>query len=207
MSKEETVSSIYSPGIPLSPQCLALGKVVHFKKKQVIFEMGTVPEKLYYILSGTVRVVSFSEDSERLVVFTVPEKAFVCDVRFLAELPLSFQVESLTDITMIAFSRETVVQLLGSDATFRQSLFLGIAKKMRKFGSDMLRTAYNDTQTRLLDLLNAAATRKNGISTVTMSQQELAEHLGVHRVTVNRILRKLQSQGRLTVEREHITLH
>lgn len=55
-------------------------------------------------------------------------------------------------------------------------------------------------------LLETSAAGQDGVPTITMSQHELAEHLGVHRVTVNRMLRKLQAQGRITVNRERITL-
>jgi len=198
--------SCFNTGIPISQHCIARGKIIHFKRKQIIFEVGTVLNQLYYILSGTVRVVDLSEESDRLILFTIPQDHFVCDVRFLADLPLSFQVESLTDVTLVAFSRETTLELMSHDAGFRQSLFTGIAKKMRMFGANSVKTAYEDNSTRLLHLLKTSASLKNGQSTIRISQQELAEHLGVHRVTVNRTLRKLQSQGLLRIDREHITL-
>ncbi len=115
-------------------------------------------------------------------------------------------MESLTDITLIAFSRSTVIRLLGGDPDFRHCLFRSIAQKMRCFGSTLLKTAYDDNLSRLMHLLETSATGQDGVPTIIMSQQELAEHMGVHRVTVNRMLRKLQAQGRLTVNRERITL-
>ena len=129
MTSQQADNIVFASDLPLSSRLISLGEVVHFKKKQIIFEMGTVPEKLYYILSGSVRIVELSEESERLVPFTILQGNFVCDVRFLAELPLSFQVETLTDITLIAFSRSTVIRLLGGDPDFRHCLFRSIAKR------------------------------------------------------------------------------
>lgn len=207
MRREQLDNIVFTPGPSLSPRIIAQGSLLHFPKKQVIFRIGTFPEKLHYILSGMVRVVELSKDSERLVLFNVMQRRFVCDVRFLAELPLTFQVESLTNITMVAFSRETVYQLMSEDPDFRKTLFLGIAEKMRKFGENMIKTAYDNNQSRLLTLLEHSVIKEDGTRIVAMSQQELAEHLGVHRVTINRILRRLQAQGRISITRERIFLH
>ncbi len=191
----------------LPKTCLSAGERIHFKRKEVIFQMGEVPQKLYYIVSGKVRVVALSECAVRRILFYISQENFVGDVRFLAELPLSFQVESMTDIVMISFTRATVVDFLGSNAEFRRCLFLGIAQKMKRFGSEMVTTAYDDTRSRLMHTLCNLAVEKNGQLTVTMSQQELAEYMGVHRVTVNRILGRWQALHKVTVDREKIILH
>lgn len=202
--RPETASS--RSGIPLPAHCLALGEAVRFRKRQIIFEMGIIPRCLYYIRSGTVQVLQLSMNAERLILFPIEREHFVCEVRFLAELPLTFQLESLTDTSMIAFSRATVSSLLGSDAEFRRSLFSNIAIKMRSLGDSLLRTAYEDNHARMLRLLKSSMVMTDGTPTVFLTQQELAERLGVHRVTVNRILRRLEDNGRLVVHRKRITL-
>lgn len=185
---------------------MALGDAVHFRKKQIIFEMGTVPQCLYYLRSGVIRVLRISANAEQLVLFSIKPGHFVCEVRFLAELPLTFQVESVTDTAMVAFPRPTVVALLGNNAQFRRSLFSNIAMKMSDLGSSLLGTAYEDNSARMMRLLHASAVRKNDVMTVFLTQQELGEHLGIHRVTVNRLLRRLEDEGRISVNRKHIVL-
>ncbi len=57
MTRQQADNIVFASDLPLSSQFISLGESIHFKKKQIIFEMGTVPEKLYYILSGSVRIV------------------------------------------------------------------------------------------------------------------------------------------------------
>ena len=57
MTSQQADNIVFASDLPLSSRLISLGEVIHFKKKQIIFEMGTVPEKLYYILSGSVRIV------------------------------------------------------------------------------------------------------------------------------------------------------
>lgn len=205
MKKKFIDNSEFIKNISL-PECADLAETIHFKKGQTIFQMGTVPEFLYYVKSGTVRVVNLSEEAERLVSLVISKNQFVCEVRFLAELPLSFQVESLTDTTLAAFSRPMVNSLICSCSDFRKALFGSIALKMRTFGSSLLEKAYESNSSRVLGFLQTAAANNNGVYSVEISQQELAEHLGIHRVTVNRILRKLESQGNIAINRRRIEI-
>lgn len=185
---------------------MALGDAVHFRKKQIIFEMGTVPQCLYYLRSGVIRVLRLSANAEQLVLFSIKPGHFVCEVRCLAELPLTFQVESVTDTAMVAFSRPTVVALLESNAQFRRSLFSNIAMKMCDLGASLLGTAYEDNSARMMRLLHSSAVRKDGVMVVLLTQQDLGEYLGIHRVTVNRLLRRLEDEGSISVRRKHIVL-
>ncbi len=77
---------------------------------------------------------------------------------------------------------------------------------MRTFGNSLLENAYESNTSRLLSFLQTAATQNDGVYSVEISQQELAEHLGIHRITVNRILRKLESQGDITINRRRIEI-
>lgn len=199
-------NSEFIKNISLPQDCADLAKTVYFKKGQIISQMGAVPEFLYYIRSGTVRVVQLSEEAERLVLLVISKNHFVCETRFLAELPLSFQLESFTDTTLAAFSRPVVNSLICSCSDFRKALFGSIALKMRTFGNSLLENAYESNTSRLLSFLQTAATNNNGVYSVEISQQELAEHLGIHRITVNRILHKLESQGDITINRRRIEI-
>ena len=199
-------NSEFIKNISLPQDCADLAKTVYFKKGQIISQMGAVPEFLYYIRSGTVRVVQLSEEAERLVLLVISKNHFVCETHFLAELPLSFQLESFTDTTLAAFSRPVVNSLICSCSGFRRALFGSIALKMRTFGNSLLENAYESNTSRLLSFLQTAATNNNGVYSVEISQQELAEHLGIHRITVNRILHKLESQGDITINRRRIEI-
>ncbi len=65
-------NSEFIKNISLPQDCADLAKTVYFKKGQIISQMGAVPEFLYYIRSGTVRVVQLSEEAERLVLCNAP---------------------------------------------------------------------------------------------------------------------------------------
>lgn len=193
--------------IRLPQRCIARARILHFPRGHIVQEIRAVPEALCYILNGTLRVVKLSEDSDRRVLSYISRNNFIGEVRYLAGETLSFRVETLTDVTVALFSREDTLDMLGSDEDFRRCLFRGIARKMQGLGSELVTTAYRDNRERLLEILETFSTIQEGQTVVTMSQTELGEYMGVHRVTINRTLRRLQAEGMITIGRERILLH
>ncbi len=196
----------FVPDIPLPKKYLERAQTAIFRKGEIIVSPGTVPDSLYYVKGGTVRVVQYSSTAERLVLITIPRGNFICEARFMASLPVTFQVEAKTNVILSAFSRCQVDDLITNAMDFRNSLFCSLAQKMRSFGSALLQRAYDDNTSRLLRFLRSAAVEENGQPAIAISQQELAEHLGLHRVSVNRLLRRLESAGRLRLCHKKIIL-
>ncbi|MDL2313993.1 Crp/Fnr family transcriptional regulator [Desulfovibrio sp. OttesenSCG-928-C14] len=197
----------HGPLPQLPAALLAQGEKVHFPSKRTILPVGSAVPGLFYILEGEVRIVRLSEDGNRRSGTTVPAGDFVYETRFLASLPLSIQAETVMDTTLVLFRRDLALKLVREDAGFMSRIFDSIARKMNALGSELVETSYTRNAARLMQLLKTLA-RKNrsGAGEVAIRQEELAEILGVHRVTVNRILNRLEEQGTVALGRNKIYL-
>ena len=206
MYKNETVHNQDVPFAPLPQYCINKGEQVRFEKNRIIMKSGTIPEKLYYLRSGKVRLVEFSKEGERCNMLDLESEHFVGETRFLAAVPIHFNVETLTNTAIVAFSRSVVNELLFNDERFRYCLFVNMAKKMQYLSRAFLDCAYEDNCSRIYKFLKTFSKKNGRDSKVFLTQQEIAEFLGIHRITVHRSLHKLEKQGLLIMERKSITL-
>lgn len=206
MSEKEISIGQDVPSAPLPQNCIRKGEYVRFEKDRTIMKMGTVPEKLYYLRSGKVRLVEFSREGERCNVLDLESEHFVGETRFLAAVPIHFNVETLTDVGMVAFSRNVVNELLFNDERFRYCLFVSMAKKMHYLSRAFLDCAYEDNCSRIYKFLKTFSKKNGSDNRIFLTQQEIAEFLGIHRITVHRTLHKLEKQGRISLGRKSITL-
>lgn len=90
MTSQQADNIVFASDLPLSSRLISLGEVIHFKKKQIIFEMGTV-RKTYYILSGSVVLLNSPEESNGW--FRLPSFRATLSVMsaFLPNFPFHFR--------------------------------------------------------------------------------------------------------------------
>lgn len=191
----------------LSPEVLAQGQTLTFRKDDILLPVGSLVPGLYYLTAGKVRIVRLSDDAERRVSCYISAGNFVYETRFLAQLPLSIQAEAVCPTTVIFFDRPTSMHLLRTHEDFIAHIFTSIADKMNALGLELVESAYTQSTQRILHTLRYLAQQENALTLVHIRQDELAELLGLHRVTVNRVLRRLEALGKITVGRQRIILH
>lgn len=197
------------PGPPPMPgECLKLSVTLRFARNEVLVPIGKRSPGLYYLTRGTVRIVRLSEQAERRTLCLVPPRRFIYETRFLADMPLSLQAEALEPIMTAFFHRDLALRLVNEHPAFRSLVFFSIAEKMEAFGRELLQCAYTGNTERLLQLLRdmAESGGEGPEHTIRVSQEELGEMLGLHRVTVNRLLRRLESMGVVTLGRNRVRL-
>lgn len=191
---------------PLPADMLAQGQRLTFDKDDVLLPLGSLVPGLYYIAEGKVRIVRLSDEAERRISFYINAGHFVYETRFLAQLPLTIQAEAVCPTTVIFFDKSTTMRLMRTHEEFIAQIFTSIADKMNALGLELVESAYTQSAQRILHTLRDLA-QQEGSTTVSIRQEELAELLGLHRVTVNRALRNLEGLGKISVSRQRIFLN
>lgn len=173
-----------------------------------------VPEEtrvdgIYYVCEGMVRVLRNNADGARRTLFIVNNGHFFFEAHFFCAPTLFSLAEAVTPAVTAFFPSKTAHELLETNKLFREQIMQSLAAKALGMG-ELLEGAYDEPQERLLrvlvNLLESSGRPNGRHMDVAVSQDELAELVGLHRVSVNRSLRKLEQMGRVRLNRKCITI-
>lgn len=196
------------PAFLLPPEILSRGTQIVIRKGGMMPEQtGRPVSALYYIKDGMLRTFRSSHCGDRKTLHLIGRGYFIFESYFLNGQPLQLDGSVVRDLTLVKFDNSVAHELMESNTNFLQHLLRGVAVKMHLMGAELVSMAYDTPLTRLkVCLASLAALEQEGASSVRIVQTELAEIMGMHRVSVGRLLMQLQNDGEIEVHRGYIVL-
>ena len=172
----------------------AVGSVHSYAKDQEIFAEGDRATFVYKVLSGFVRTSKLLSDGRRQIdAFHLAGDIFGIE----AGDKYRFCAEAVGDCVVIAYRRNNLGALTGTDAQFAQELTMGMIRSLIRAQNHMLllgrKSALEKIATFLLDL--AGRTADGDAVDLPMSRSDIADHLGLTIETVSRSFTHLERQG------------
>lgn len=179
--------------------------MIKAKKDQTIFSPDHVPDKLLFIIDGTIRVSQTSEGGREIVLYRVEagQNCVLTTACILAEEAYNAEGIAETDVTAIALPRSEFDRLVAEMPAFRKFVFSAYSRRL----IDLLRVvddvAFGHIDVRLAERLIALS--KGGLK-ISVTHQKLAIELGTAREVISRQLTDFQKRGLLELSRGKITL-
>lgn len=177
---------------------LHLGSRLHFPRGAEILFQGQSGQAIYFLEQGEVRMVRFSQEGREKILWSGGPGTLFGETPFFDETPQRSTFVAAKDCIARAFPRRVVLeQILPSQPDLVLALFRSLASKARVLSNQSASLSLEDLPSRIcmfLHLRLGAAETANSSPRICpgLNQQELASLLGVHRVTLNKVLRDLE---------------
>jgi CRP-like cAMP-binding protein len=164
------------------------------------------PQVIWQVCQGLVKLTTMSENGEEVLVgLAGPALPFGCDLTSLH----TYQAIALTDVELICFSLTDIV----TSPSFAQSILPQIKQRLRQTESLLAIAGQRRVKDRLLQLLQllkqeiGQSVDKGTRLNVRFTHQDLADACSTTRVTITRVLGKLQQQGTIIIDsKSHIII-
>ncbi len=152
------------------------------------------------LLEGSVRVVRETEQGKRIALYTVHagELCIVSSESLFATPSLIASGYAETSVKLLSLSPETIDLLLAGEPAFRRFFFGLISARLADLALTVEAVAFLKLDQRLAALLVEKGPR------VALTHQALADHLGVAREMVSRVMRGFSEHGWIEQSREAI---
>ena len=164
---------------------------------------------IFYINSGMVRIAGILEDGQRKTLMLAGKGHFLHEVAFFHKKAGDTEIIALGTVSCNFFPADLVQCLLAEDADFREAILFSMASKLSTHMVDLLMSEVSG-EVRLFYLLKAIAEHSNIPFAIpldlSITQSEIADCLGFHRVSVNRLLKALEKRGLIRCMRKKIIL-
>lgn len=170
-----------------------------------MFHRDDAGGQLYVILSGSVKVAIPDEEGHEIVVAIEREGAVFGELALFDDAPRSATVTALEETQVVTLAREDFLRVLERNPRATRETLRLLARTVRRASGRIEDLVFLDVPARvakcLLDLATAHARDE-----IDLTQDDLASFVGATRVSVNRALADLETQGAIAVGRRHITI-
>lgn len=187
------------------------------KPKRRLVEEGIPNRYAFTLFSGWVALYQTSATGDRQIHrFALPGDFIGFHPR--QDIPIHYSAQSLTEVTVCAFPVSKLEQILKERAELSARMMEMNAQSMRLCQQHMLGIGRKSAKERLsylfLELFYRVkslqgllpGTEENSIA-FPLSQEDLADAMGLTSVHVSRTLRELTDAGLLTVKHRRLTIH
>jgi CRP/FNR family transcriptional regulator, anaerobic regulatory protein len=169
--------------------CQQYFKPISIPKNTILEEQGKIPEYLYFINSGYMRLFYYDENGDEIVTNLSAESSFIASfLSFINGFPAKENVECITECELLRIAKPNLKKLIDESDTFKQ------------FSLIIFQQAMASTEIRANDLaiLNAEQRYKKFIADQSsilqnVPVQYIASFLGMKPESLSRIRRQIIS--------------
>lgn len=179
-------------------------KKIIFNKDDHILKAGEIIKYVYYLMSGRAKIVHYCEDGSMQVLKIVSKDSMICSNPVLNGFKSrNRNIIAETSCETYAIKLDTFYNLINSSNVFRYFILKDQANSKTSIIDDLLEVKYKTKEEVLYDFLINNIDLSKSIDEfwypqeVCYTQQELGDFIGVSRITITTLLKKLCIEGRV----------
>ena len=186
---------------------------VALAQNEMLFFKGDIGERLYIVVSGVIRVGATSPDGREVSYGVLGAGAVLGEIAVIDGGQRSADAKAMEPSLLLALERRDVLAFLHKNpgqALHMMEVLCGRIRRADELLDDMVFMSLPSRLAKhLLTLEDIVGTpgATSGKSEVRLSQQVLAEHLGISRESVNKVLSKWEEAGFVSLGRGRIVLN
>lgn len=179
-------------------------RVIRLKRGDQVFGPMNVPDSLFFLYEGRIRVSQSSDSGREIVLYRVDagESCVLTTACMLAEEAYNAEGIAETDVTAVVLPKPAFNRLATEEEAFRNFVFAAYSRRL----IDLLRVvddvAFGRIDVRLAERLLALG---EGLKEVRTTHQELASELGTAREVISRVLNDFHKRNLISQSRGVIT--
>ena len=185
-----------------------LGTLVEFKANDILIDLNQYIKGMPILLSGAIKIMREDFDEGELLLYFL-EKGDTCAMTMaccLGNKQSKIKAIAETDGELVMIPINKMDEWLAKYPTWRKFIFDSYNNRLDEMLVAIDNLAFNDMNERLKKyLLDVASINKGNV--VNKTHQEIAYELNSSRVVISRLLKALEKEGFLQLNRNVITIN
>lgn len=182
--------------------------------REILFSKGDPGDRLYLVAKGRVRVGVVSAEGREVTYALIGPGQMFGEIAVLDGGERTADATAVEPSELLAFERRDVLAVIRANPDYALRLIEILCSRMRHADELLEDIFFLSLPGRLAkQLLNLGdqigerpAKGEKGV-TIRMSQQAVADHMGISRESVNKVLSKWEQSGIVSLWRGQITIH
>ncbi|HYH01372.1 MAG TPA: Crp/Fnr family transcriptional regulator [Terriglobales bacterium] len=177
-------------------------RVLHFRKKQKIFEQGEVADSIYFLQKGRVKIGVVSSDGKEATLSLIGAGEFFGESCLTARPLQVHTATAMTDCSVVKITRPCMVQALREEKRLSEAFLEQILNRNLEYQQAITDHIVSSSEQRLAAILirlcRFAQERDEISATIPrLSHQTLADMIGTTRPRVTFFMNKFRKMGLL----------
>ncbi|NOX15751.1 MAG: Crp/Fnr family transcriptional regulator [Epsilonproteobacteria bacterium] len=180
----------------------AHAKRVNFKKGNILFWQGDLCESILYLEKGSVKVYMQNEEGEEITLYTLNpgEQCVINTSSSISSTPAIGSAVTLSDVQGFMLDSKIVKELMSESRAYQEYMFSLFSLKLTSLATLVEDLKFKPLKYRVLKFLKSKNTKE-----IKITHEEIAQNLGTSRVVVSRILKELEKNKKIRLNRGIIT--
>ncbi|MBF4472558.1 Crp/Fnr family transcriptional regulator [Flavobacterium sp. HJJ] len=178
-----------------------------FKEGDILIEIGNTIFKMPLLLEGAIKILREAPDQGELFLYFL-EKGDTCAMSMaccMGKTKSEIRAVAETDGIVLMLPVEKMEEWLGKYKSWRSFVFDSYTNRMKEMLNAIDTLAFMNMNERLIKHLNEKA-KVNQTNIMQITHQEIADELNTSRVVISRLLKVLEDEGKIKLNRNIIEL-
>jgi CRP/FNR family cyclic AMP-dependent transcriptional regulator len=216
MNATPVVSTVLLRNVPLfsmlsEVQLQLLTQVLSRKaypKNSTIIAAGDPTDAMYIVVSGRLKVVMSDKEGQEVILAILNQGEFFGEMGLIAQAPRSATVTTIEPCELLTITRADFTKCLQGNFDLTMNVIRGLVKRLREADKKIGSLALMDVYGRVARLLLEMAETIDGQKVITkkLTKRDIAKMIGASREMVSRVMKELQTSGRIEVRAGEILL-
>ena len=175
------------------PILAACGEVRNYPEGSTIFVQEEKADEVYIIESGRVRAGASTKDGRELTFEVLMKGRIFGDASFLSHSVRSASITAITDARIIVCTTDALIPLLQEHKDLLMIMLQHLTDTCSTLAHQLIRSNLFTAEQKIADLL--LQLKKDFRKDIPYTHEDIAESLGLNRVTASRILHRMKDTG------------
>lgn len=169
-----------------------------YKKKDLLFMEGQIPNDLYYIIEGQVKTYKVNYDGKELITGIYRTGEFLGYVPLLEDKPYGDQAEVLEDVKIAIIPKSDFLSLVYSSKDVVRMFIKMLSGNIAEMENRLLDLAYQSVRQRVASALlriSQKFAQSDNEELITVARRDISDIVGTATESLNRILTEFKKDG------------
>ena len=172
-------------------------------KGQILFTEGDVSDSVVVLVSGHMKVLTYSADGVEFIVNTVLPGETIGEIGVLSGAPRSATIQATETSVVLALPKSVIIDLVSRRPVLAIALLQGLSEMVRRMTGVASDLVFLDLRQRVAKYLLQQDPQGNQVQR-RLTQSDLAAQIGASRQRVNACLREFHDQGWVRLESRNL---
>ncbi|MEJ5088631.1 helix-turn-helix domain-containing protein [Sphingobacterium faecium] len=181
--------------------------VKQFKAGEIIMDIGQYIKAMPLVLDGVIKIIREDKKEGELLLYFL-EKGDTCALSIACCIGTKkSEIRAIADVhtTVAMIPNQYLDSWMGTYKTWRNYVLESYSNRLNELLSTVDNIAFSQMDVRIMNYLKEKASIRNS-QKIEITHQVIANDLNTSRVVVSRILKSLENQGKILLQRNNINL-
>jgi len=178
-----------------------------YKKKDILFLEGQLPNDLFYVISGSVKTYKLNYDGKELITGIHHAGDFLGYVPLLEDKPYYENAEVIEELKISVIPKFDFLTLVYSSNDFAKKFIKMLSNNIEEMESRLLEIAYQSVRQRVANaLLKISEQFDQSNVIITTTRKDIANIVGTATESLNRTLADFKDEGLIEISGEGLKI-